>query len=194
MINFQMHADTTELLVGQSTLVTVSAWIDDPIAVAGNGLDTWQLDATVDVGGVVSVTGLTMIAPDPDTGYANWTSLNSPDGAIDGATVTQQTIGAPSNTGVLGYGDDDELKYSDIFSFSITALAEGTVTYAIGGDGGGFYAFLADDSLFENAGGADGGVYFDAAGSDNVFDVSSTPEPCTMLLLGIGSLVLRRRR
>ena len=37
-----------------------------------------------------------------------------------------------------------------------------------------------------------GGVYFDAAGSDNVFTVV-VPEPCTLLLLGIGCVALRRR-
>ncbi len=65
------------------------------------------------------------------------------------------------------------------------------------GDGGGLYAFLADEngSWFENTSGVDGSVYFDAAASDNVFEVTNTPEPCSLLLMsGMSIVALRRRR
>jgi hypothetical protein len=183
-----MHADTTELVVGQEVLVTVSAWVDDSIAGTDNGLDTWQMDVGVSQSGIVEITNdvnpngdITLIAPNPAQTDSKWkySTLNNPNiGAVEEVTVIQDVYGTPSLTGVGGY--------SEIFSFNIKALAVGTVTYDLYDNGMGFYAILVDDTEFENA-----GVSFDTDGSDNVFTV--VPEPCTMLLLGLGCAVLRRR-
>jgi len=184
-VKFKMVCSDTDLIVGETTTVYVQAWVDSVFGIAGNGLDTWQMDLSVDISGVIGIddeSNISLIAPNPDPAWSGWTSVNTPaTGAITEIAVTQLDLGASSEIGVGGY--------SDIFSFQIEALAEGTATYSLASNG--VFAFLADSEWFENTGGADGGIFFDAAGSDNVFTV--IPEPCTMLLLGIGCMALRQR-
>jgi len=186
-IKFKMTAPVTEIAVGETVDVTVWGRVDSAFPVAGNGLDSWQMNLDVDIDGVVNMTTINLIAPDPDQ-FSGWTSMNNPlSGQASSIGVSQNVLGAPSETGVGGY--------SELFTFTIEGLANnlGPVTYNIGGDGGGLFAFLANGEWFENTGGADGGIYFDAAASDNVFNV--TPEPCSLMIMsGLSVLALRRRR
>jgi len=190
-IHFKMVCSDTELNIGDTTTITVQAWVDSVLGTAGNGLDTWQMDLGVDTTGVIEVVdgGISLIAPNPDLGWSGWTSANSPvTGQIKEIAVTQIDMGSPSD---IGIGLPDVETYSDIFSFEIRALAHGTAIYTI--EDSGLFVFLSDGQWFENTGGADGGVYFDAAASDNIINV--TPEPCSLMIMsGLSVLALRRRR
>ncbi len=181
--------DEVLLSIGGLVTVDVWAWVDSVHGTAGNGLDSWQLDLDVDTSGVIGITetggvaDISLTAPVPFF-FAGWASVNSPvTGEAGGVSVTQSD--ATSETGIGGY--------SEIFSFQIEGLAEGTATYTIMDDGGGLLAFLSDDTWFEDDISADGGVYFDGAASDNVFHV--IPEPCSLMILsGLSLIGLRRRR
>lgn len=185
-VKFKMTCPNTELLLSEIATVTVWAWVDSAYGTVGNGLDTWQLDLDVDTTGVVGITGVSLIAPDPDPAWSGYFSINTPmTGEASSVAVNQVTIGASSETGIGGY--------SEIFSFEIEAIAEGVVTYTIDGDEAGWFAYLSNGDWFENSAGADGGVYFDAAVSDNVFTV--VPEPCSLMIMsGLSVLALGRRR
>lgn len=187
--------DEVLLSIGSLVTVDVWAWVDSEFGTTGNGLDTWQMDLGVNTSGIIGITktgeedetaNISRIAPNPDLSYRGWDSVNTPvTGEIKEVSVTQLVPGASSGTGIGGY--------SEIFSFQIEGLAEGIATYTIEDDGGGLFAFLVGDEWFEDDISADGGVYFDALGSDNVFHV--TPEPCSLMILsGLSLIGLRRRR
>ncbi len=186
-IKFKMTVEEdkdTVLLVGETVTIFVHAWVDSAHGTAGNGLDTWQMDLSVNQEDVIGVVAgsFSADAPDPDPMWSGWVSVNNPTGSISGVAVTQLIPGASSETGVGGY--------SQIFSFQIEGLAEGEATYDMTGD---WFAFLADDRWFEDDISADGGVYFDAGASDNVFTV--VPEPCSLMIMsGLSLIALRRRR
>lgn len=193
-IQFKMTAPKTTLTVGEVITVTVSAWVNDPIAQPDNGLDTWQLDLSVDNTGVIEITktsdvaDITLLAPNPDSYWSGWkeSSVNSPvTGEVREVAVTQQIIGAASYTGVGGY--------SDIFTFNIIGSAVGTATYTIcddsTGDGSGIYAFLSDESYYE---GDD--MVFDASGSDNVFTVIAVPEPASFAVFILAGVLAASKR
>ena len=193
-VKFRMICSDTELLIGETTTVYVQAWVDSVYGTTGNGLDTWQMDLGVDTSGVIGITetggdaDIFLTAPDPDPMWSDWASVNTPvTGEASEIAVSQVVLGASSATGVGGY--------SEIFSFQIEGLAEGTATYSIMDDGGGLFAYLAGDEWFENGAHVDidGGVYFDALGSDNVFTV--VPEPCSLMIMsGLSLIAFRRRR
>ncbi len=187
-VHFKMTAPKTTLAIGEEVLVTVSAWVDDPVALPDNGLDTWQLDLSVDNTGIIEITktgadaDITLLAPDPDMDWSGWNeaSVNSPTtGEVRGVGVVQQEIGAPSLTGVGGY--------SDIFTFNIKGLAEGTAVYTICDDtGGGFLAYLADNTLYMGS-----SIIFDE-GSSNTFTV--VPEPVTFTLFALAGIAASFRK
>jgi hypothetical protein len=190
--HFKMTAPKTTLTIGEETTVTVSAWVNDSIAEPNNGLDTWQLDLSVNTTGVIEITkntdpdgDITLLAPDPDMGYSGWDeiSVNLPiTGEVRSVAVAQEVIGYPSYTGV---GD-----YSDIFKFKLKAIAPGTATYTICDDGGGgFFAYLTDDTYY-----AGSTIIFDAGASNNVFTV--VPEPVSLAVFAFAAFlaVLRKKQ
>lgn len=173
----KMTAEKTELLPGEQVVVTLYGWADAPLAVDQNGLNAWQFDALVDVGGVVEVTGVQFLAPGPwsttDTGY---TSLNTPQfGQIKYLHLVTQSLPQNSVTAVGGY--------SPLASFTIKAIgSEGqSVAYSIGGD---FFGILADEQVLEGN--------FDSGASQNVFTI--VPEPASFLIFsGMGLVGYLRR-
>ncbi len=186
---YTVLGDEVQLSIGSLVTVDVWAWVDSDYGTAGNGLDSWQLDMDVDTSGIIGITetgGVADISPTAPAPFffSGWASVNSPvTGEAGGVSVTQSDT--TSDTGIGGY--------SEIFSFQIEGLAEGTATYTVMDDGGGLLAFLSDDTWFEDDISADGGVYFDALGSDNVFTV--VPEPCSLMIMsGLSVIALRRRR
>lgn len=189
MLHFKMTAPKTTLTVDEEVTVTVSAWVDDPIAEPDNGLDTWQLDLSVNNTGIIEITktgtnaDIILLAPDPDMDYSGWdkTSVNLPiTGEVRNVAVVQQVIGAPSYTGVGSY--------SNIFTFHIKAKTLGTATYTICDDGGGgFFAYLADNTYYEG-----GSIIFDAGISNNTFTV--IPEPASLTLFALAGILASIRR
>ena len=185
-LHFKMTAPKTTLNVDEEVTVTVSAYINDSVALPANGLDTWQLDLSVNNSGIIGITktgsnaNITLLAPNPDMSYSGWdgASVNSPiTGEVRSVGVVQKVIGAPSYTGVGGY--------SDIFTFKIKALALGTATYTICNDGGGgFFAFLADSTYYEGS-----NIIFDAGISNNTFTVISAPEPASLVLFALAGIL-----
>lgn len=184
--------DEVLLPIGGLVTVNVLAWVDSEFGTSGNGLESWQLDLDVDTSGIIGITktgegdetaDISLTAPAPFF-LSGWSSVNSPvtgEASEIGVTHLEMT----SETGVGGY--------SEIFSFQIEGLTEGIATYRIMDDGGGLFAYLSGDEWFEDDISADGGVYFDALGSDNVFHV--TPEPCSLMILsGLSLIGLRRKR
>jgi hypothetical protein len=201
---FKMTADKTVLSPGEETTVHVWAWIYTPAGIEKphNGLDTWQLDLSVDNTDVIQIVGINLLAPDPDPVWSGWdhASLNNPvTGEVREVVVSQQIVGAPSDIGV-GIDDniDNHANYSEIFNLTIRAQTvpfAQMATYTLMDDGGGlFYGAIADGTEFENdSPSAFGGVDFYGAGSDNVFTV--VPEPGTFVLLATAAaFAIRRRR
>lgn len=185
---FKMAASKTTLTVGEEISITVSAWVNDPIAEPDNGLDTWQADLSVDNTGIIEITAtggvadITLLAPDPDPMWSGWdeTSVNSPiTGEVREVVVIQEEVGAPSYIGVGGY--------SEIFTFNIKALSLGTATYTILNDGGGlFYGALADGTEYDNDI-IPGSVIFDAENSNRTFTV--IPEPASFSVFAFAALL-----
>jgi hypothetical protein len=183
--------------------VHVWAWIYTPTGIEkpNKGLDTWQLDLSVDNNGVIEILDLDVLAPNPSPSFPAYKSLNVPiTGEAQRVAVTQIVGGAPSYTGV---GDDDNIdnpdNYSEICRFTIRAFEEpltSTAAYTIMNDSGnGWFGILADTdgTLFDNDDhSAYGDTYFYAAGSDNVFTI--VPEPATVVLFAIASAFALRRR
>jgi len=193
-LHFKMTASKTTLTVGEGVTVTVSAWVDDPMASPNNGLITWQADLSVDNTGVVEITktgsvaDITLLAPsDRDPTFSGWnsTSVNSPiTGEVREVVAIQNNISNPSYVGVGGY--------TDIFTFNIKALANGAATYTICDDGGGlFFGMLGDLTEYDNSV-TPGSVVFDAQNSNNTFTV--IPEPTTLAIFVCAGLLAALRR
>ncbi len=188
-LHYKMMAPTTDLTIGQAITVTVSAWIEG--GTGTNGLDTWQLDLDVDSSGVIAITenagvaNINLIAPDPDPTFSGWDamSVNNPEtGEVRQIAVSQNTVGAPSLTGIGGY--------SDVFTFEIVALAPGVVTYLLGDFGGtGFFAFTADDDYYDGT-----NSVFDTDLSDNVFTITAVPEPASIVLFMFAGITAALKR
>jgi len=208
---FRMSADDTTLTPGQATTVHVWTWIYDTSGAPqpDNGLDSWAMDLDVDNTGVIQISDINLLAPDPDWDYSGWndTSLNNPvTGEVRELLVNQEVYNAPSYVGVGVDADIDNWdNYTEIFYFTIQAdmsPSASTATYTLTDDGGGlFWGVMVDDDSdpfndreFENGNpSAYGGVYFYGDGSDNVFTI--VPEPSSLLLLaGMAGFGLSRRR
>lgn len=199
VLHWRLYAADTTISVGQPTLVTVSAWVEN--ATEGNGLDTWQTDVNVDLAGdgVVAITttgglaDIDILAPDPYEPIPRWdpASVNNPvTGEVRdvSAIVATENLGNPSDIGVGAF--------TDLFSFTIIGLAPGEATFTLTKDwaGGGWFGFLVDSTLLDNTD-VLGSVVFDAAESFNVITVQSVPEPTSaLLLLTLSGLAWRRRK
>jgi hypothetical protein len=204
---FKMTADDTTLTPGQQTTVHIWAWIYTPSGLEkpNHGLDTWQLDLSVDNTNVISITSLVVLAPNPNHAYPAYkaASLNNPvTGEVREVAVSQMITSAPS---VIGVGVDSNIantaNYSEICRFNIQASSlaplASKATYTIMNDGGtGWVGILADDNgtTFDNSdSSAYGGTYFYDVGSDCLFTI--VPEPASMVLLvTAAAFVLRRRK
>jgi hypothetical protein len=198
-----MTADKTSLMPNEQTTVHIWAWVYTPagISTPDNGLDTWQLDLSVNNTNVLSITSLTVLAPNPNTAYQPYqaSSLNNPvTGEVRGVAVVQKVMGAASSVGV---GTDNNINnsanYSEICRFNIKASQNpqaSSATYTIMDEGTGWFAYLSDGTLFDNSDiTADGGTYFYTGGSQNVFTV--IPEPTSLtLLLTAAAFAIRRRK
>jgi len=176
----KMTAEKTTLLQNEETTVTLHAWANFASATGQNGLNAWQLDVSVNLGGVVQVTGVQLLAPTPwsaaDSGY---TSLNSPlSGQIKYLHLVTQSLPQNSTVGVGGY--------TPIASFNIKAIGQAgqSVAYSIP-TGDDFLGILADGTTILN------GV-FDSANSQTVFTI--VPEPSSLLILsGLAVVGMFRR-
>jgi len=205
---FKMTADKTELLPEEETTVHVWAWIYDPNGnqLPDNGLDTWQMDLSVDNTDVLEILSINLLAPSPRyAGVPEYqlSSLNNPiTGEVRSVTVVQLVPSAASTTGVGVDNDiDNPDNYDEICRFTIQAMLtpqSSLATYTIMDEGAGWFGLLADDlynpTTFDNSDpAAYGGVYFYADGSDNVFTI--IPEPGTLtLLVTLTAFALRRRK
>jgi len=206
---FKMTAENTSLTPGEQTAVHIWAWIYTPdgIEKPNKGLDTWQLDLSVDNTNVIQIVSgsIQTLAPSPRyTGVPEYqaSSLNNPiTGEVRSVSVVQLVPGAASTTGVGVDGDiDNPDNYSEICRFTIQAMQNppsSSATYTIMNEGNGWFGMLADSVLdpttFDNSdNSAFGGTYFYAAGSDHVFTI--VPEPASMLLLITASAFALRRR
>jgi hypothetical protein len=201
---FKMTADKTSLMPGETTNVYIWAWIYTPAGIEkpNKGLDTWQLDLSVDNTNVISITSLNVLAPNPNPAWPAYqaSSLNNPvTGEVREVAVSQIVTNAPSLIGVGVNNDiDNAANYSEICSFTIKAAlnpASSSAAYTVMNEGAGWFAYLADSAgtLFDNSdGGAYGGTYFYAAGSQHVFTI--TPEPASIVLLATAAAFALRRR
>jgi hypothetical protein len=203
---FKMTADKTALLPSEQTTVHIWAWIYTPTGIEqpNKGLDTWQLDLSVDTNSVIEIVSLNVLAPNPNPAYPpyNPDSLNTPiTGEVRRVAVSQLHTNDPSFTGV---GIDDDIdnpaNYSEICNFTIQAIGAPTTSaaYTIMNDGGGgWFGILVNDPYnpptFDNDDiTAYGGTYFYASGSDHVFTI--VPEPATVVLFALASAFALRRR
>lgn len=199
---FKMTADKTALLPGEQTTAHIWAWIYTPTGIEkpDNGLDTWQLDLSVDTNSVIEIVSLNVLAPNPNPAYPpyNPDSLNTPiTGEVRRVAVIQLVVGAPS---FIGVGVDDDIdnddNYSEIGNFTIRAIGapSTSASYTIMNDGGGgWFGILTDGTEFDNDSiMAFGDTYFYALGSDHVFTI--VPEPATVVLFAIASAFALRRR
>jgi len=171
----KMTSDNTTLGLGSTALVRVWAFVDNPAATGDNGLVLWQMDVDADAPGILDVTDHQFVAPDPlDTFDSAW-NYNP----VTGDFVTY-ALKDDDTTSTIGVGG-----FTEIYNFQITALAAGTVEYTIGNTlGGSFVGDLVDFTPFD--------AVFDVNNSDNVFTV--VPEPATLLLFGLGTLMLGKRK
>lgn len=200
---FKMTADETSLAPGETTTVHIWAWIYTPAGIEkpNNGLDTWELDLGVNNTNVISITSLSVLAPNPNPAYHAYqlSSLNNPvTGEVRQVGVSQLVTGAPSLIGVGVNNDiDNAANYSEICRFTIKAAQNpmASAAYTIMNQGAGWFGVLADSAgtTFDNSDNtAYGGTYFYAAGSQNVFTI--TPEPASMVLLATAAAFALRRR
>jgi hypothetical protein len=204
---FKMTADKTALLPGEETTVHIWAWIYTPTGIEkpNKGLDTWQLDLSVDNTNVIQIVSgsIHTLAPSPrNTGFPEYqlSSLNNPiTGEVRSVAVSQLVTGAASTTGVGVDNDiDNQNNYSEICRFTIQAAQNplASAAYTIMNEGAGWFGILADSAgtTFDNSdSSADGGTYFYAAGSQHVFTI--IPEPASMVLfITVAAFALRRRK
>jgi hypothetical protein len=202
---FKMTADKTSLMPGETTNVYIWAWIYTPAGIEkpNKGLDTWQLDLSVDNTSVISITSLNVLAPNPNQAYPAYqvSSLNNPvTGEVRQVAVSQVTTNAPSLIGVGADNDiDNAANYSEICRFTVQAAQNplaSSATYTIKNDGGsGWFGILANvaGTTFDNSdSSAYGGTYFYATGSDHVFTI--IPEPASMVLFITAAVFALRRR
>lgn len=184
-LRFKMTSDKTALDIGETAVIEIFAYADDPLAAGNNGLNSWQLSMLVSGDGTVAVNEGSITLSAPFSFDSLNTSINTPSGSIK--DLAMNSLITPVDS-ALAVGD-----YQKIAEFSIQALSVGQVEYSIGDAGLGFFGILRDYNP------ADMGTWgnylegtFDAASSINQLTV--VPEPATFVLLGGMSLYLIRRR
>ena len=176
MLKFKMTADKTELALGETATVSIWGWADDALATGVNGLNVWQLDMVPDQSGVVSVTGVTILQPNPRESGLGYFSINSPaEGTVGGLGAVSLNNPQDSTVGVGGY--------TELARVELEMLVEtGAVTYELSNS----YGILRDGTYF-------GAGEFDVAGSDVTF--TSIPEPASLsMALGAMGLLCRHWR
>jgi hypothetical protein len=179
----KMEAAQTDLLPGAPVTVTISAWADDALATGLNGLNGWGLSAIVDQTGVVEVVGgsVLFLAPSPwSAGDTFAASINQPvtggTGSIEDLQLLTDALPQNSTAGVGGY--------TPIVQFDVQAIGgiNDSVNYTLGGVN--FSGLLADFTELSGQ--------FVPGESQTAFTI--VPEPATLILLGLGSLVAYRRK
>ena len=192
---FKMTATRNILEVGETA--TIGLWANIEEQTTGlNGINLWQLDMVVDVGNVVTVVDVSLIAPSPrDTFMPEYVGINTPDsGNLLG--VGASVFEAPKDSGV-GVGE-----FSLLANITIQAIGLGEVTYSLGGDTLGFNAYLRDfdwgnwqdpsgTSVYDSTYAAPYRAVFQSG--NNVFTV--VPEPGSLAIMAVmAGFALRRRR
>ena len=168
-------ADDTALAVGESTTLHVWGIADE--AVVDNGLYDWSVSAVVDATGVVQVTSASALQPIPiDPGSVIISQNVGGLGNVD-ASAAIQFAATESNAGVA---------LTELFNFDVEAVAVGDVQYSLTNIIGDLFDFTVNyDAGSEN-------VQFSGPGP--FISVVAVPEPATLILLGLGSLVACRRK
>ncbi|MBN1436753.1 MAG: hypothetical protein JW936_06740 [Sedimentisphaerales bacterium] len=183
-LTFQIRACDTALEVGETQVVEIWGLLNGAQP-GGDDIASWQLDVDADKHGVVQINQIDLLEPAEidwaDAFATGYTISTTEVGDIVQLRAARVGGGLPSDVGVT---------YTKLAEFTIEALVADTVTFTLG---------LMPTTLGGDFGGIDSGLnmhfgIFDAAGSDNVFVVTSAPEPCTMMLLGVAGLVRLRRR
>jgi hypothetical protein len=189
---FKLTVAQSELLLNEAT--TISVWANVEEQSSGlNGINTWQCDLVTGLsqGGIVQVTDVSIIAPSPrDTGVDPYSSINTPQvGDVIGLGASPASPGSDS---ALGVG-----QFSHLADITVMAQNTGIVEYSItSASSTGFYAWLKD--YYRN--GPSGNEYdstfaqpYKAVFQSGNNAITVVPEPATILLLGVSSLLLKRR-
>jgi hypothetical protein len=176
----KMECSDYQIGIGQEAVISIYGMAEQ--ASGTNGLNSWNLDMVVDVGGVVEASAVARVAPSPwDSGMPLYLALNDEDGGnwgdVIGLGVATQAFPQSSTIGVG--------KFDKLAEITIVGMAAGQVTYTLGDFGGmGFEGYLSD--------------YTNEPGSflagNNVITV--VPEPCTLAMMTIMAVTaaLGRRR
>ena len=180
---FKMDAPSTDLVLGgEAVTVTISAKVEGATSTLENGLFAWGLKATVDSGGIADFVSAYL---DPAVWDDNDSSTfpGSPSGSVGMIAIGVNALAASSLIGV-----DDA--YTPIATFDIQAAAGATagqkVTYSIGGSVDDFWGLDVDGADYGESHGNISG------GPDVEFTI--VPEPATLVLLGLGSIVVCLRK
>ena len=187
---FRMTSSQTTVSIGGSTIIQIFAYADDAVATGNNGLNGWQVDmkSLISSTGTLTVTSIDWKAPGPpfDSTLGTMDDPGSGDIKFLGVIVDGWLSGVDSTVGVGGF--------SLLAEVTVQGVSAGTVDYALGDFGSGFYGFLRDGEDFDFSDAlAYGTTSFDASGSNTQYTV--TPEPGSLLILtGLTGLMLRRRR
>ena len=185
--------DPTTLTVGDTATLEVWGWVDHVAATGTNGLADWQISVVTDVSGVIRINQVNApLQPDPVDQLNSdvWDINAGTTGSFAAWAFIMEVPGTPvvSSAGI-GTGDGDitnAANYTKLITFQIEAIGIGTAEYSFSKMIGDLVNF---DTQFriEN-----GNAEFYTEGSDNVITV--VPEPATMILLGLGSLITMRKR
>jgi hypothetical protein len=171
----KITADDAVLTVGQTTTLRVYGLAEE--AVAGNGLYDWGVSAVVDTDGIVQAHSGVFLEPSPlDAGNSGYTANLGASGNMDASALIAGTA-TGSNAGV---------GYSELFNFQIEAIGLGVVQYSLSNILGDLFDFsvMYDDENYN--------VQDSSDGIANVINV--VPEPATLLMLGLGTLMASRRK
>ncbi len=191
---FKLTVSKSELSLNESETATVGVWAQVEEQSSGlNGINTWQCDLVTGLnqGGIVQVTDVSIIAPSPrDTGVPVYSSINTPQvGDVIGLGASPAIPGIDS---ALGVG-----LFSHLADITVMAQNLGTVEYSItSASSTGFYAWLRDYYLVGPSGNEYDSTFaqpYKAVFQSGNNAITVIPEPATILLLGVSSLLLRRR-